>query len=108
MATITPVATSTAGAVLPYAAASGGGDTLACGLTAAEVVLNVRNGGSSITVTLAGAVPCSQGSLHNKVFTVAAGDEEIVIPAQCINPTNGNVAITYSSVTSVTVAATIG
>jgi hypothetical protein len=48
MATITP---QPAGA-LTYTAASGGGDTLALGTKTTRPVFLVRNGGSTITVTL--------------------------------------------------------
>lgn len=107
MATITPIASSTAGTTLTFAAASGGGDTIA---TAgySNVKFLVINGGSSITVTFAGSVPCSQGSTHSVAVTVPTGDKTITIPAQCINATTGNVAVTYSAVTTVTVAAIAG
>jgi hypothetical protein len=106
MATITPVTTTSAGTALSFAAASGGGDSLAVGLAGNKCVLHVRNGsGGSITVTLAGSIPCSQGSTHNTAITCAVGDTEIVVPSQCINQTTGAVAVTYSAVTSVTVAA---
>lgn len=102
MATITPQAASTNGA-LTYAAATSGGDSLAMG-TSKRVTFLVRNAGSTITVTFAGAVTCSQGSLHNVAISCAAGDTEILVPAQAITSLNA-VGITYSSVTSVTVAA---
>lgn len=108
MATITPVSIDTAGEAVTYAAATVGGDSIAAGIGNTNCKLLIINAGSSITVTLAGAVTCSQGALHNSVFTVAAGNTQIHIPAQCINPTTGAVAVTYSSVTSVTVAATTG
>jgi hypothetical protein len=103
MATITP---QPAGA-LTYTAASGGGDTLALGTKTTRPVFLVRNGGSTITVTLLGVNPCSQGVLHNQVVSVPAGDQEIVPLPQTIDQTPataGNVGVTYSSVTSVTVA----
>jgi hypothetical protein len=106
MATITPTALTSAGVAVSFAAASVGGDSLATG-GAEGVVLHVRNAsGGSITTTLAGAVTCSQGSTHNKAVTCAVGDTEIVIPSNVIDPTTHNVAVTYSAVTSVTVAAT--
>jgi hypothetical protein len=108
MATVTPVVPTAAGTTFAYAAASGGGDSIAVGTTAGrKVVFFVKNGdASSITVTLAGAVNCSLGSTHNVVITVPGTTEkEIVVPAHTINQTTGNVAVTYSAVTSVTVAA---
>ena len=104
MATISPVALSSAGAAVTFAAASAGGDTVATGNNRATLI--VRNAsGSSINVTLTGVVNCSQGFTHNVVVACAAGqDTEILLPAQAYN-TNGNVGVTYSSTTSITVAA---
>jgi hypothetical protein len=107
VATITPPASS-AGA-LTYTAASAGGDIIAFG-TATRPVILVRNASAgSITVTMAGVNPCDQGGLHNVPIVCAVGDTEIDPPAQVIDSsgtaTRGNVNLTYSSATSVTVAA---
>lgn len=105
MATITPVSASSAGATITFAAASVGGDSVAVG-SAARCSLLVRNAsGGSINVTLAGAITCSQGSLHNAVVACAVGDTHILLPAQAITVPAHNVGVTYSAVTSVTVAA---
>ena len=102
MATITPAAASANGA-LAYTSASGGGDTIAgCGQRTELLVRNASGG--SINVTLTGVNPCSQGSLHNVVVACAVGDTAIFIPANCINA-SGQCAVSYSSATSVTVAA---
>lgn len=103
MATITPVAASEAGQAISYAAASGGGDSLVAGVNG-KCTLHVRNGGSSMTLTMAGAHPCNLGFTHDAVFTCAAGDKEIEVPRHCVD-IHGAVAITYSSVTSLTLAA---
>ena len=105
MATITPVSASAAGNAVTFAAASVGGDSLV--VNSNRVTLVVRNAGSSITVTLAGSIPCSQGFTHNVAVTCPVGDTDILIPPQVISASTGNVGITYSSVTSVTVAAVI-
>jgi hypothetical protein len=109
MATITPITTS--GTALTYAAASAGGDTVAFGSTTNRHIL-VRNGsGSSITVTLTALSACNQGVLHNQVVTCPVGDTLIVPSSSVVDsggttPANrGNVALTYSATTSVTVAA---
>jgi hypothetical protein len=99
---------SATGTTITYQAAAAGGDSVTVGLTGLSgVVLRLRNGsGSAITATLAGAVTCSQGSTHNTVVTAAASaDTEVYIPSACINPSTGNVAVTYSGVTTLTVAA---
>lgn len=105
MATITPVTVDTTGAAVTYTAASGGGDTIA---NAAGATLRVKNGGvGSINVTLTGAKACSQGSTHDKVIAVAAAAEKAIkIPSQCVHTDTGACAVTYSGVTTVTVAAT--
>jgi hypothetical protein len=107
MATLTPVQSTAAGAALGYAAATVGGDSIAT-TGRSNVKFLVRNGsGASITVTLTGVQKCSRGFLHDTIVTVAAGaDETITIPGDTIDPVTGNVAVTYSAVTTVTVTAT--
>jgi hypothetical protein len=109
MATLTPVDVDTAGQAVTFTAATSGGDVIATS-GHRDVKLIVTNGsGASITVTLTGVVECSQGSTHDKTYTVAASaTKEIEVPAQCIDPSNGHVAVGYSSATSVTVAAVAG
>lgn len=109
MATITPTNITTAGQAITFVAASAGGDTIA-GAGNTTIQFQVKNGGgASITVTFAGVTACDQGTVHTYPVTCAAGvDTDIVIPAKAINPTTGNVAVTYSAVTSVTVAALAG
>lgn len=102
MANITAQA-ATANAALAYTAAAGGGDTIVGG-SAQRTTLLVRNGGSSITLTIAAVNACNQGFLHNVAVTCAAGDTEIALPASC-ETAAGNYGITYSGVTSVTIAA---
>lgn len=108
MATITPVVDTAAGTAVTFAAATAGGDTVATGGNT-STKFTVRNAsGSAVTTTIAGVVPCSQGAVHNTVVSCTAGvDTQIIIPPQCISPTTGNAGITYSAVTSVTVAAFI-
>ena len=102
MATITAQA-STADAALTYSAAASGGDSIA-GASAQRTTLFVRNAGSSITLTLTAVNACNQGFLHNVAVTCAVGDTEIALPSNC-QTTAGAYGVTYSSVTSVTVAA---
>lgn len=108
MATITPVATDTAGEAVTYNAASAGGDSIACGSNS-RVVFLVRNAsGATITVTFTGAIQCSQGALHNVTVNCPVGDTDVVVPPQCVSPTSHNAAVTYSASASVTVAAITG
>lgn len=105
MANITPVqVTSDGTAVLTLAAAAGGGDTIINATTSTVFVVN-NGSGVSITVTLAGVTACNQGVVHNPQYTVAAGKQvPIPIPSQCLSASN-TVGVTYSAVTTVTVAA---
>jgi len=103
MANIAAQAAS-ANAALAYAAAAAGGDTIAAG-SAQRTTLLVKNASAAtITLTIAAVNACSGGFLHNVVVSCLVGDTEIALPANCAT-TAGNYGITYSAVTSVTVAA---
>lgn len=112
MADLTPVTPAISGTVFAPAAASAGGDAMVVGR--GGNFLYVKNGsGGSINVTLAaqqttrpadGAFPSM--TLANQVVAVGAGVEKIIgpIPAAFADG-NGKCQITYSGVTSLTVAA---
>lgn len=107
MALLTTQSISKAGIVPTYTAAAGGGDTMVPGATD---FLHVKNGGgSSITVTL--AIPASLTfdglAVTSPTATITAGSEQMikVIPERYRDPTTGLAVITYSGVTTVTVAA---
>jgi len=103
MAVITAQA-SAANALLAYAAATAGGDTVAIGSAQRGTVL-VRNAGTAaVTVTVTAVNACSQGVPHNTVVTCPVGDTEFAATSNYVNAA-GNVALTYSAVASVTVAA---
>lgn len=107
MATINPQTVS--GGAVTFAAASVGGDVVAFGSATRPIILVNNASGSSVTVTLAAKQACSQGFLHNVAVTCPAGAvTEIDPPAQCIDSasaTYGQVSLTYSASTSVTVGA---
>lgn len=114
MATLTPLAPVIGGTTYATTAATtGAGDQVAN--PKGTVMLMVTNGsGSSINVTLAAAAtvrPASGGfppmTLANNVVAVGAGVTMLIgpIPKAFNNLTDGNVHITYSAVTTVTVAA---
>lgn len=93
------------GQVITLAAAAGGGDTFNPGN---GVSLRVKNGDASAkTVTVESHVPCNQGGTHNLVVVVAAGDTVDIgpLPASRFGDAAGVGHITYSAVTSVTIAA---
>lgn len=87
-----------------YSSAAGGGDTYAWTPT---TFVHLRNGsGSAITATVAGQTPCSQGFLHNKAYTVPANGELFIEPLDgSLADGSSRVHLTYSAVTSLTLAA---
>lgn len=93
------------GTTLTRANATAGGDKCPVG---DNVLLHVRNGGGSpITVTIDSTGKTFNGSdVPDTVVSVAAGAEAIIpITADYRNATDGLATITYSGVTTVTVAA---
>lgn len=107
MATLTTQTITRAGVDPSLTAAAGGGDSFTPG---DDVFLHVNNGGgSSITVTVAG-----QGTIlpnmdvPDVVVSVGAGTDRFIGPfpfTYFADPTDGLCDVTYSGVTSVTVAA---
>lgn len=109
MATLATQAVTRAGTTPTYGAAAGGGDAMSCG---ANQWLHIKNtGGSSCTVTI--AIPAGASGYPNAAYTSTAvvvasttGDKMIgpIVPPLYQDPTTGLATITYSGVTSVTVA----
>ncbi|MED4586671.1 hypothetical protein P9578_28350 [Brevibacillus choshinensis] len=94
---------------------SGGNPTMVAAAAGGDVFSNdgktffrVKNGGaSSITVTVVAKSPCSHGVKHDSVVSVAAGAEAnigFLDPTRFNDPQTGKVSVTYSAVTTVTVA----
>jgi hypothetical protein len=109
MATLTTQVVNRGGTVVTFAAAAGGGDAMACG---ANNSLRVTNGGGApITVTI--AIPAGASGYPNVAYTSTAvsvtnGTTKEFGPIAAglyQDPTTGLATITYSAVTSVTVAA---
>lgn len=93
------------GKTITYAAASAGGDKVS---PASNVYLAVRNASAgAITVTLdaTGLVFNGQGVPDTTVSVPASGDVLIPVTPEYSAASDGLAAITYSAVTSVTVAA---
>lgn len=107
MATLSTQTIVAAGLDPTYAAASGGGDKVVPGPTTFLHVIN--GGGSSVTVTV--VTPGNYyANVANPDLTVtvgASGEQMIPIPATPFadSSDSGLASITYSGVTSVTVAA---
>lgn len=103
MATLSPQSILDAGTAPTFAAAAGGGD--AC-ITGAGILLAVTNGdASSKTVTVATPGTVNGLAIADRAVVVAAGTTAYIpIGNDYRDPSTGLAAITYSAVTSVTVA----
>jgi hypothetical protein len=105
MATLTRQVIVRTGTGPTYAAAAVGGDKVPPG---SNNFLHVKNGGGApITVTVDATRPCDQGYDHDLVVSVPAGGDRMIgpLPADRFAGTDSLVAVTYSGVGSVTVAA---
>jgi hypothetical protein len=114
MPTLTRQVLGEDGLTASYVAAAGGGDQVVN--TDGGTFLHIKNGsGGSITVTVAEQISGTTvtdpnlGKLTkaNATKAIAAGAEAFFGPfkKQGFNDVNGNIQITYSSVTSLTIAA---
>lgn len=105
MATLTVQKPSVAGAALTYVSAAGGGDEF---LNTGREFLHVVNaGGGNITVTFNSQTLCNYGFDHDMAVTVNAGTDRMIGPFDTVrfNDANTRIQVTYSGVTSLTVAA---
>lgn len=83
-------------------AAAGGGDTAPCGQGRFLVVFNGDASPKTVTITSPGTV---RGlDVENPATVVAAGDTAVIPLPALLAGANGRASITYSAVTSVTVA----
>lgn len=103
MALLTHQAPKLTGTAVTYAAASAGGDTL--GRTT-NGVLRVKNGGAgAVTVTVVTPGNTQYGQADPDIpVSVAAGAEVAIGPFPDSLAVDGVISVTYSAVTSVTVA----
>ncbi|SRR6266540_3161139 len=105
MATLTTVPITQAGVNPGFVAANAGGDKVVPGDT---TWLHVRNAsGVSVTVTITAVGSCSEGFSHSSVVVVPAGGDQAIGPikSKFAGASDGLAAVTYTAVTSVTVAA---
>ena len=105
MADLTVQVISLLGIVPSLTAAAAGGDAF---LNSGREYLHVKNGGgASIDVTVDSVAVCNQGVDHNAVVAVAAAAEKLIgpFPKARFNDAAEKVQVTYSGVTTVTVAA---
>lgn len=104
MATLSVTTLSPSGTAdpAPVAAAVGGDQFTNNGKTLFKVV---NGGGSAITVTIVAQRACDQGTLHDITNSVGAGATEWMGPfSERYVDSSGFTQVTYSGVTSVTVA----
>ncbi len=102
MAQLTVQKISLSGTDPSFAAASAGGDTFA---NDGNTVLRVKNGGTAaISVTVDAITPCNFGFDHDASVSVPAGGAREIGPFPQ-NRFGVTAAVSYSGVTSVTVAA---
>lgn len=102
MALLATLNVDSAGLTPAYVAAAAGGDTFA---NDGRQMLHVKNGGGApITVTVTAINKCNHGSLHNYVVSVTNAQERMIGPFP-VAQFGDAPAITYSAVTTVTVAA---
>lgn len=104
MALLTVQNISLTGLTPTFTAADSLGDEFPNDGNAFLVVKN--DGASDITVTIDSQKPCSYGYDHDITVTVPAGGEKWIgpFPQSRFNDTSGRVQVSYSDVTSVTVA----
>lgn len=109
MALLATQSPSLAGLNVTFAAATAGGDTVA---PDERTHLHVKNGSAgALTVTVVAKTTCSQGVLHDAAVSVPAGGERKIgpiTPQRFARPSDGLAEITYSGVTSLTIAAIRG
>lgn len=106
MATLTTQVIVPGGLTPAYSAAAGGGDKVTPGN---DTFIHVKNGsGGSLTVTVDSVTPSNYGTDADLVVAIPAGQERMVGPlpgARFAGVSDGLVSVTYSGVTSLTIAA---
>ena len=106
MATLSTQVVALAGITPTYASAASGGDKVA---PSERTFLHVKNGGGSpITVTLAATASVRGQTVTSPTVSVPASGEKMIGPLTAdlfAGASDGLVAVTYSSNTTVTVAA---
>lgn len=105
MAQLAVQSASATGLTPAFAAAAAGGDSFA---NDGRTVLHAKNGGAgAITVTVNSQQACDQGFDHDLAVAIPAGQERMIgpFPQSRFNDSSGLVQVTYSDVTSLTVAA---
>lgn len=105
MAVITPQAVNRNAAIEPtYNVVEATGDLIAN--SGGDTVIHVKNGGASPTTVSANATKsCDAGQLHNFSLVVPAGEEKVQLLNSRLNNSSGQVPLSYTESTSVTIFA---
>lgn len=87
-----------------YGACLIGGDAV---VNDGRIFLHFVNGATESIVTVNSVKPCDQGADHDVVVTVPANEDRMIGPFNQarFNDANGKLQITYTNVTTITVAA---
>ena len=102
MADLTVTNIEAAGTAVSLAAAAGGGDSFAG--TGKEVLIVANGSGSPINVTIATHKTVNGLDVPDRVVAVAAGARKYIpVGKEHVDSSDGNVDISYSDVTTVTV-----
>lgn len=104
MATLTVQQVTLTGVTPTFVAAAAGGDVLT---NDGNTVIYVKNGGGSpITVTVTTPASILGVAIADPQVSVTNGSEKVIgpFPPEIFNDANGQVALAYSAVTSVTIA----
>lgn len=90
-----------------YASAAGGGDVFPNDGKTLFKVRNTAGGANAQTVTLNSQTNCNQGFDHDVAIAIDFGEEVIAgpFPPARFNNSAGQIAVTYSGVTNIEVAA---
>lgn len=102
---ITSQTISLTGLNATHAAANASGSTV---VNTGKTFLSVINADSAaMTITIDSPTACNQGSTHDVAVSVSAGTTQLIgpFPIGRFNDSDGNLAVTFSAVDSVTIAA---
>lgn len=104
MATIATLTTSRAGAKINQVAANGGGDAFVNTGVELLVIKNADSGAHTVTIVSQSTVDGL--AVSDRDVVIPAGEEWVIgpFPTNVYNDTNNRVQLSYSAVTSVTVA----
>lgn len=110
MAAVTPVTKSRSANVIPFAAATGGGDEFANTGRELLLVRHTNAGGAAVTLTIATQAAPDGLAVADKTVTIDPGEDHALgpWPTSIYNDADGNVQLTWSSATDIEIAVVNG